>query len=87
VNGDTTAEPNETFFVDLTNPANATIEDGEGLGTIVDDDSASFSINDVRQAEGNSGTTDFVFTVTKTGTTNNTTTVDFATSDGTCGRR
>jgi hypothetical protein len=38
VNGDTTSEPDETFFVNLTNPINATIVDGQGIGTIVNDD-------------------------------------------------
>src|SRR5262249_22457454 len=38
VNGDTTIEPTETFFVNLTNPINATVGDSQGLGTIVDDD-------------------------------------------------
>src|SRR5262249_52340358 len=36
--GDTSDEPNETFIVTLTNPVNATIDKGEGIGTIVDDD-------------------------------------------------
>lgn len=43
----------------------------------------SFSINDVTQAEGNSGTTNFTFTVTKTGTTSSSSTVNFSTTDGT----
>jgi subtilisin-like proprotein convertase family protein len=38
VNGDVTPEPNETFFVDLSNPVNATIGDAQGVGTIVNDD-------------------------------------------------
>ena len=38
VNGDTIAEPSETFSVNLTNPVNATILDAEGIGTILDDD-------------------------------------------------
>lgn len=38
VQGDTTVEPNETFFVDLSNAVNATILDAQGVGTIVDDD-------------------------------------------------
>jgi len=38
INGDTTFEPNETFFVNLTSPTNATISDSQGVGTIVDDD-------------------------------------------------
>ncbi|RME23858.1 MAG: DNRLRE domain-containing protein [Candidatus Zixiibacteriota bacterium] len=38
VSGDTVVEGNETFFVNLSNPGNAVISDGQGLGTIVDDD-------------------------------------------------
>jgi Calx-beta domain len=41
VNGDATVEPNETFPVNLSNPANATIADGQGQGTIVNDDECS----------------------------------------------
>ena len=37
--GDTASEGNETFFVNLTGPSNATIADGQGQGTIVDDES------------------------------------------------
>lgn len=36
--GDATAEGNETLFVDLSNPVNATLADSQGVGTIVDDD-------------------------------------------------
>ena len=38
VNGDTTVEPDETFLVNLTNPAGATIADGQGVATITNDD-------------------------------------------------
>ena len=38
VNGDTLYEPDETFFVNLSNPANATISDAKGIGTITNDD-------------------------------------------------
>ena len=38
VNGDTRREPNETFFVNLSDAANATIADGQGRGTIHNDD-------------------------------------------------
>jgi peptidyl-Lys metalloendopeptidase len=41
VNGDTEVEPNETFFVNLSNPTNATIDDAQGLGTILNDDGGS----------------------------------------------
>jgi len=36
--GDTTPEPNETFFVNLSSPTNATIATGTGTGTILNDD-------------------------------------------------
>jgi len=40
VNGDTTVEADETFVVNLSSPTNATISDGQGVGTIVNDDAA-----------------------------------------------
>ena len=36
--GDAFDEPDETFFLELTGATGATIEDGEGIGTIQDDD-------------------------------------------------
>jgi len=36
--GDNLNEPNKTFFINLTTPVNATVADGQGAGTIVDDD-------------------------------------------------
>ncbi len=38
VNGDTTFEQNETFFVNLTAPVNATVTTSQGVGTIMNDD-------------------------------------------------
>jgi hypothetical protein len=38
VSGDTIDEPDETFQVALSNPSGATIADGTGVGTILDDD-------------------------------------------------
>jgi hypothetical protein len=38
VKGDTTLEPDETFFVNMSNPINATLANSQGLGTIVNDD-------------------------------------------------
>ena len=63
VNGDNTIEPDETFFVNVTNAAGATISDGQGIGTIQNDDLPSLSIGDVSANEGDSGTTTFHFVV------------------------
>src|SRR5262249_12530458 len=52
VNGDRLPEPNETFFVNLSSPTNATIADGQGIGTIIDDE-PRISISDVTKKEGN----------------------------------
>lgn len=38
VNGDVNVEPNETFFVNITNVTGATVTDGQGQGTIQNDD-------------------------------------------------
>jgi len=43
VNGDTKFEPNENFFVNLSNPSGAPIGDAQGMGTIVNDDGAAGS--------------------------------------------
>jgi hypothetical protein len=48
VNGDTTTEPNETFFVNVTNVTGATVGDGQGLGTINNDDVALTAIHDIQ---------------------------------------
>ena len=52
-------EPDESFTVDLSNPSGATIADGQGLGTILNDDAATLSIDDVSLAEGGAGTSTF----------------------------
>jgi hypothetical protein len=70
VNGDTTFEPDETFFVNLSGASAATIADGQGQGTIVNDDVAppsgtlQFSSATFSQGEG-AGTA--TITVTRTG--------------------
>ena len=38
IKGDTLVEGTEDFFVNLSNPVNVTIADGQGVGTIIDDD-------------------------------------------------
>src|SRR5207247_1538670 len=84
VNGDTLNEADETFFVNLSNAANASITKSQGLGTIRNDDAKpSLSISDASVLEGNSGTVDAVFTVTLAGASSQPITVNFATADGT----
>lgn len=38
VKGDRTREPDESFFLNLFNPGNATVADAQGRGTIRSDD-------------------------------------------------
>src|SRR5207249_1570109 len=84
VNGDTVNEADETFFVNLSNAANASITKAQGVGTIRNDDAKpSLSISDPSVLEGNSGTVDAVFTVTLAGASSQPITVTFATADGT----
>jgi Calx-beta domain len=81
--GDTRTEANETFFVNLSTPSNATIADGRGQGTILNDDALpALSINNVTVTEGNTGTTPAVFTVTLSAASGQTVTVNYATADG-----
>jgi predicted extracellular nuclease len=48
VNGDTTTEPNETFTVNVTNVVGANISDGQGVGTITNDDITAIAIHEVQ---------------------------------------
>lgn len=84
VNGDRIDEGNsETFTVDLSNETNANLADGQGLGTILDDDVATVAMAAVPQiVEGDVSTTTVVFTVTLSTPTAFTVTVDYATQDG-----
>lgn len=82
--GDDADEDDETLTVQLASPTNATIDDGEATGTIVDDDAMpSLSINDVAAFERDRGTSDFIFTVTLSAPSGRTVTAGFATSDRT----
>jgi hypothetical protein len=90
VNGDTTDEPIETFFVNITNVAGATVADGQGQGTISNDDALVpiLSISAPAAAnEGSSGcsggTTPFVFTISASQTTPTDVTFNWTTLDGT----
>jgi ELWxxDGT repeat protein len=83
VNGDRLGEANETFFVNLSSPTYGTIEDGQGVGTIVDDE-PRISISDVAKQEGRQGqTTFFTFTVTLSAAYDQAVTMSFRTVNGT----
>jgi Calx-beta domain len=82
VNGDRIGEANETFFVNLSNPTNATIAAGTGVGTIVDDE-PRISIGDRTVTEGNTGSTSATFTVILSAAYDVNVSVNYATADGT----
>jgi Tol biopolymer transport system component len=83
VNGDTNIEPDETFFVNVTNVSGANVIDGQGIGTIQNDDLPALSIDDVTHAEGNGGTTTYTFTVSLSSPAPAGVTFDISTADGT----
>lgn len=83
ITGDVEIEAAETFFVNVTNVTGATVTDGQGLGTIGNDDSlpmqtVEFAANSVTvsRIEPDSGTVTYTFTVTRTGATTGTMTVN-----------
>ena len=85
VSGDTTQEPDETFFVNLSNASNATISKAQGVGTIINDDGVaqptlqfSSATYNVQEALGA-----LTVTVTRSGDTSGSASVNYASSDGT----
>jgi hypothetical protein len=87
IRGDTTYEASETFQVNLSGASGAAIVDATGIGRITNDDALpppTYSISDVAMTEGTgSGIRSFIFTVYRTGDTNITSSVNWATSPGT----
>ncbi len=84
VNGDQLDELDETFRVNLTNATNATITSSQGIGTIVDNDSApALTIADKTIVEGDNGITYAVFTVSLSAASGQTVKVNYSTADGT----
>ncbi len=80
---DSAVESNETFYLDLSNPSGATIADGRGVGTIVNDDNApappSITISNASANEGGSLT----FTVSLSASYTSSISVNYATANGT----
>lgn len=90
--GDTRDEPDETFFVNLFSATGATIQDGQGQATLIDDDPPPLlRISDVVLTEGPAGVTaNAQLTVTLTGLTDKMVSVAYSTADvtasaGSCG--
>jgi hypothetical protein len=82
--GDVVTETGETFLVNLSGATNATITDGQGIGSIVDDEGQPIlTISDVTIAEGDAGTKNAFFTVMLSGQTSLPAVVNFATANGT----
>ena len=80
---DTIGEPDERFFLNLSNPRGAMLSDSRAVATILDGNaSPELRINDVATVEGNSGTHDVTFTVTLTPPTSSAVSVDFQTVSG-----
>ena len=74
----------ERFTVNLSNAQNATIYDGQGVGTITDDETATLAVNDPAPVtEGDSGTKPVSFEVTLSTPSAFTVTVDYETRDNT----
>jgi uncharacterized membrane protein len=81
---DSDIEPDETFYVNLSNPSGAVILIGRATATILNDDSLpNLSISDVSVTEGDSGTVNAVFDVTLSLPSSDVVTVEYITVDGT----
>ena len=85
VTGDTEVEPDETVLVNLSGATGASVARTQGIGTIVNDDAATPTLNvaDASVLEGNTGTVNMPFTVTLSPAATTTVTVRATTSNGT----
>jgi CSLREA domain-containing protein len=82
INGDQAFEPDETLFVNLSNPVNTTISKAQGLGMILNDDAQggiiSYSLPNYNVSESAGFVT---ITVNRSGDISFPATVDYATDD------
>jgi len=84
VRGDTVFEPNENFFLNLSNVTNAVLADAQGVATILNDESVPLlTIGDVNISEGQDGTAQATFAVTLSGPSSQAVSVQCATANGT----
>lgn len=85
--GDTLNEGNEIFVVQLTDPVNAVLDQDLAIGTIVDDDNGgplipAVTIANISVIEGNSGTSNAVFTAQLSNASTAVSRVRWQTQDG-----
>ena len=79
VSGDTTVESDEAFTVTLSAPVGTVIGTASANGAIQnDDESISIAATSAAKAEGQSGTTAFTFTVSRTGNTSGVASASYA---------
>jgi hypothetical protein len=78
--GDSVAEANETFLLQLSQVTGGLVERGEAVGTILNDE-VELLVSDVVEFEGTSVQRSAVFTVTAIGDVNGTATVGYFTGD------
>ena len=80
INGDTLAESNESFIVNLSNIVNATNVVASGIGTILDDDAPGFRFSATNYS-ANEGGGRATLTVTRKGDTSTAASINYATID------
>src|SRR5205814_1812113 len=83
VNGDDIDEIDETFTVNLSNPARATIVNGTGTGTILDDDPSPTVAFSLASSSGAESVTPANLAVSLSAVSGKTVTVNYAVSGGT----
>jgi alpha-tubulin suppressor-like RCC1 family protein len=83
VYGDTLAESDETFSLNLLSPRGAALAEAQGIATVVDNDAPGLSIEDLSVIEGNSGTKTVSANVRLSAPSTHTVTVSFQTTNGT----
>ena len=87
VNPDAVVEPDEMFFVNLTNATSGSLSDANAMVTILDDDNnepslPTLSVSDASVIEGDTGTTSMSFNVVLSEVASGDVTFDYATTSG-----
>lgn len=84
IQGDTTLEGNEVFFVGLSNSSGPPIDDGSATGTILNDDGPAITVHDASVTEGDSDdSVELVFPVTFDAASSQAVSVDYTTTPDT----